>query len=80
MMITDDQPDEEIPSLTDEQRARMEEWLRAHPYGEQDENGIDLSLIRGNLRLTPTERYRKHQSALHFFKRIRHAGNTTRIH
>ena len=54
-MITDDQPDEEITSLTDEQRARMEEWLRAHPYGEQDENGIDLSLIRGNLRLTPTE-------------------------
>jgi hypothetical protein len=28
-------------------------------YGEQDENGIDLSLTRGNLRLTPLERIRK---------------------
>lgn len=28
-------------------------------YGEQDENGIDLSLIRENLRLTPLERIRK---------------------
>ncbi|HEX6963051.1 MAG TPA: hypothetical protein VF175_14375 [Lacipirellula sp.] len=25
-------------------------------YGEQDENGIDLSLIRSNLQLTPWER------------------------
>ena len=25
-------------------------------YGEQDENGVDLSLIRSNLRLTPEER------------------------
>jgi hypothetical protein len=25
-------------------------------YGEQDENGVDLSLIRGNLRLSPEER------------------------
>ena len=25
-------------------------------YGEQDENGVDLSLIRANLKLTPTER------------------------
>ena len=28
-------------------------------YGEQDENGIDLSLIRRNLRLSPTERIRR---------------------
>ena len=25
-------------------------------YGEQDENGIDLSLIRENLKLTPSQR------------------------
>jgi hypothetical protein len=25
-------------------------------YGEQDENGVDLSLIRENLKLTPEER------------------------
>ncbi len=32
-------------------------------YGEQDENGIDLSLIRENLRLTPLERIRKADAA-----------------
>jgi hypothetical protein len=26
------------------------------PYGEQDENGTDLSLIRANFMLTPAER------------------------
>jgi hypothetical protein len=28
-------------------------------YGEQDENGVDLSLIRNNMRLSPTERLRR---------------------
>jgi hypothetical protein len=28
-------------------------------YGEQDENGVDLSLIRENLKRTPTERIRR---------------------
>ena len=28
-------------------------------YGEQDENGVDLSLIRENLKLTPEERLLK---------------------
>jgi hypothetical protein len=28
-------------------------------YGEQDENGVDLSIIRRNLRLSPTERVRR---------------------
>jgi hypothetical protein len=27
-------------------------------YGDQDENGIDLSLIRSNLQLTPEQRLR----------------------
>ena len=38
----------------------LEEYLTQfcgpHCYGEQDENGVDLSLIRENLRLTPEER------------------------
>ncbi len=38
----------------------LEEYLAQfcgpHCYGEQDENGVDLSLIRQNLRLTPEER------------------------
>ena len=78
-MHIDDQPEETTPVLTDEQRARMEEWLKAHPYGDQDENGIDLSLIRNNLKLTPTERYRRHQSALHFFLGVRRAGTRPRV-
>jgi hypothetical protein len=35
---------------------------RPPPYSkfpEQDENGVDLSLIRSNMRLSPTERIRK---------------------
>ena len=33
------------------QKQRQPLW-----YGEQDENGVDLSLIRENLKLTPHER------------------------
>jgi hypothetical protein len=37
-----------------------EEWIEQNcgpnQYGEQDENGVDLSLIRENLKLTPEER------------------------
>jgi len=32
-------------------------------YGEQDENGVDLSLIRSMLKLTPTERIRRMDKA-----------------
>jgi hypothetical protein len=34
-------------------------------YGEQDENGVDLGLIRENLKLTPEERMRKADRARH---------------
>lgn len=43
-----------------------EDLILAHgplDYGEQDENGIDLSLIRENLMLTPLERIRKADAA-----------------
>jgi hypothetical protein len=33
------------------------------PYGEQDENGTDLSLIRELLRLPPAERLRRGDDA-----------------
>ncbi len=57
-------------------------------YGEQDENGIDLSLIRENLRLTPLERIRRADRATkdalrlmeygrrHREKLLREAGRT----
>ena len=47
-----------------EQRQKLAEWLKAHPYGDQDENGIDLGSLRRNLRLTPMERVERHQKAL----------------
>ena len=44
-------------------------------YGEQDENGVDLSLIRRNLRLSPTERVRRAEreskGLLHLRKYVR---------
>jgi hypothetical protein len=45
----------------------LEEYIKAncgpHQYGEQDENGVDLSLIRANLKLTPIERLRQADKA-----------------
>lgn len=67
----------ETPSrteLTPEERAAMEAWLAAHPYGDQDENGIDLSTIRRNLRLTPTQRLIRLQQAVNSLQGIRHAN------
>jgi hypothetical protein len=53
--------------MTPQERQRMETWIRdncgPHQYGEQDENGVDLSLIRENLRLPPIERLRKGDQA-----------------
>ena len=51
--------------MTDEQW----EWFQkaTHGNGDQDENGVDLSLLRENLRLTPTQRLDKLQDAINFF-------------
>lgn len=47
----------------------LEEYLTQfcgpHCYGEQDENGVDLSLIRDNLRLSPEERLVRGDNARH---------------
>ena len=43
-------------------------------YGEQDENGIDLSLIRENLRLTPLERIRKAEQVMDEVLRLQEYG------
>ena len=47
-------------------------------YGEQDENGIDLSLIRENLKLTPLERIRKGDRARRQALRLREYGRQHR--
>jgi len=64
-------PIESSSVITDEQRRAMEEWLKAHPYGEQDANGIDLSTIRRNLRLSPTERLTQLQQAANSLLKLR---------
>ena len=40
-------------------------------YGEQDENGVDLSLLRRNLRLTPAQRLARLQQAVDSFPKRR---------
>lgn len=68
---TDEEPVDKL-GMTDEQW----EWFQkaTHGYGDQDENGIDLSLLRENLKLTPTERLEKMQTATDFFREVRRAG------
>ena len=54
--------------------AQWEIYQRATTgYGEQDENGIDISLIRDNLKLTPTQRLAKLQAAHNFFVAVDNA-------
>jgi hypothetical protein len=51
--------------LTAEQEAHLKKLADPHYYGEQDENGVDLSLIRENLKLSPLERVRRrHRAAM----------------
>jgi hypothetical protein len=47
-------------------------------YGEQDENGVDLSLIRMNLRLTPAERLRRGDKARRDALRLLEYGRRSR--
>jgi hypothetical protein len=56
--------------ISEEDRQRVIDYARAHPFGDQDGNGIDLSLLRHNLRLTPTQRIEKMQRALAFFNEV----------
>lgn len=52
----DAQPDDHL-GMTDAQWA----WFEAHThgYGEQDASGVDISLLRENLKLTPLQRLHK---------------------
>lgn len=48
----------------EEARKLQDEWLASRPeWGEQDENGDDLSLIEESLRMTMTERFQRYKSA-----------------
>ena len=50
----------------------------AAPFPEQDENGVDLSLIRENLRLSPAERLRKGDHARRGALRLMQLGRQHR--
>ena len=43
-------------------------------FGEQSASGIDISLLRSNLRLTPEERIKRHMRALKGTEVVRRAG------
>ena len=47
-------------------------------YGELDDNGVDLSLIRMNLRLTPAERLRRGDKARRDAVRLLEYGRRNR--
>ena len=66
------QDGEDRLGMTDAQWAQWQAFTQG--YGEQDANGIDVSNLRANLRLSPTERLIKHQRALKLFKEVRNAG------
>jgi len=55
------------------QREEIEQYAAEHPYGWQDENGIDLTLIWMNLKLTPDQRVRRAQAAARQLARMLHA-------
>ncbi len=68
--------------MTEADRAKQDEWMRDYygrfPYGEQDAAGIDLSQLRANLKLTPTERMVQHHRALELAMEVRRAGEAAR--
>jgi hypothetical protein len=51
--------------MTEEQWENFKRDTRGFPH--QDENGVDLSLLRRNLSLTPTERLQSLQRSHDFF-------------
>jgi len=55
--------------------------LTPRPFGapgQYDENGVDLSLIRANLRITPTERARRGDRARRAALRVQALGRAGR--
>ena len=65
------EPDDLQRGMTD---AHWEIYKRATSgYGEQSESDIDISLLRENLKLTPTQRLAKLQVAHNFFVEVDNA-------
>ncbi len=61
----EDEADDIRRGMTDAQWAIYQRATTG--YGEQSESGIDVSLLRENLKLTPTQRLAKLQDIHNFF-------------
>jgi hypothetical protein len=55
-------------------------WQEENPdvWGDQDENGVDLTRLRENLKLTPAERLRRNGLALIFVRQLEEASERNR--
>ena len=67
-----EQPEDRL-GMTPEQWEQFQAFTRG--FGEQSESGVDISLLRANLKLTPTERIEKMRRALANYLEVRHARN-----
>jgi len=64
--VPPEEPEDRL-GMTEEQWQRFQAYTRG--FGEQDENGVDVSLLRENLRRTPTQRVQKQLRVLPFGRR-----------
>ena len=70
-MSEDFEEPEDHLGMTPEQWAQFKAFTSG--FGDQDENGIDLSLLRSNLKLTPTERLERTRQAALFVMEMQRA-------
>jgi hypothetical protein len=66
-----DEPEDRL-GMTEEQWEKFQAYKRG--VMEQDENGVDISHLRANLRLTPAQRFERHQKALAIVLEVERAG------
>ncbi len=72
MSETTQQETEDRLGMTEEQWMQFKTWTEGH--GDQDENGVDLTLLRANLELSPTERVEKMRRSIAIVREVRRAG------
>ena len=67
------------------QHESMEDLIRFQEenpnyWGDQDENGVDLTRLRENLKLTPAERIQRNDQALYALRQMEQAhGRSTTL-
>ena len=71
-----EEPEDRL-GMTEEQWETFKRITRG--YGDQDENGVDLSLLREDLKLTPEERLKEHERALRRVMEVQRAATAAGI-